>query len=127
MVLMTCCVPCNDCPAEFAKENCEECTKSTCCPGYTKHKSNVIITFTTIIKHKFNIIIIFTITTKHKILKQILQISKVLKNGPLQRKRPRKKGIGSLSYLFHRTKIMPAAKNVIHDNRHRIQMFFQLR
>lgn len=48
---MACCIPCSDCPAaEFAEENCEVCTKPTFCAGYTKHKSDLIITFTTILK-----------------------------------------------------------------------------
>lgn len=63
-------------------------------------------------------------------------------NGPLPRKMPRQKGIGSRRYHFHsfyrvnkihdetplqqRRSIVTAAKNAVHDNRHRIRIFFSI-
>jgi len=63
-------------------------------------------------------------------------------NGPLSRKRPRQKGIGCRRYHFHhfyrvnkihdetplkqRRNTVTTAKNVVHDNRHRIRIFFSI-
>lgn len=63
----------------------------------------------------------------------MIVLGKILKNGPLSRKRPRQKGIGSGRYRFYRVDqnhdeapIRPQ-KIAVHDNRHRIRIFFQLK